>query len=50
MRDIEKLQNMINESKKKVFFGGTSVSTEFGIKNSEILREVIKKSTAIRQK
>ena len=33
MTDIEKLQGMIDESKKIVFFGGAGVSTESGIKD-----------------
>ena len=33
MTDIEKLQTMINESKRIVFFGGAGVSTESGIKD-----------------
>ncbi len=33
MSDIEKLQNMIDESNKIVFFGGAGVSTESGIKD-----------------
>lgn len=33
MNDIEKLQSMIDESNKIVFFGGAGVSTESGIKD-----------------
>jgi NAD-dependent deacetylase len=31
MTDIEKLQQMVNESHRIVFFGGAGVSTESGI-------------------
>ena len=33
MTEIDKLQNMIDESKNIVFFGGAGVSTESGIKD-----------------
>ena len=33
MSDIDKLQDMIDESKRIVFFGGAGVSTESSIKD-----------------
>ena len=33
MTSIDKLQSMIDESKRIVFFGGAGVSTESGIKD-----------------
>ena len=33
MSDIEKLQSMIDDSERIVFFGGAGVSTESGIKD-----------------
>ena len=42
MVDIEKLQSMIDESERIVFFGGAGVSTESGIKDFRSVDDIMK--------
>lgn len=46
--EIEKLQQMIDESKKIVFFGGAGVSTESGIPDFRSVDGLIIRSMIIR--
>lgn len=48
-KEVEQLQNIIDDSKRIVFFGGAGVSTESNIPISEVRTGYINKSINIRR-
>ncbi len=48
-KEVEQLQNIIDDSKRIVFFGGAGVSTESNIPDFEVRTGYINKSINIRR-